>query len=124
MRILDIFYEPLDSGIGFVRLKGRLDIPGVQEIDLRFTTFTATRRKPVIVDLSEVTMITSMGLAMLITNAKSLRTLGLPMILLSPIPQTEKVIKMSALDEILPIEHDFDTAVQKIKELSVSKESR
>jgi stage II sporulation protein AA (anti-sigma F factor antagonist) len=119
MATLEMTCDSLDEGIGYVRLIGRLDIPGVQEIDLKFTTCTSTRRKPVIVDLSDVTLITSMGLGMIITNARSLRVQNVPMVLLRPVPQVEKVIKMSGLDEILFIEHDFETAIKKIKEASV-----
>ena len=119
MAVLEMTYESIDPGIGYIRLNGRLDIPGVQEVDLKFTAHTSTRRKPVIVDLSGVSMITSMGLAMLISNAKVLHGQSIPMILLRPIPQVEKVIRMSALDEILCIEQDLDAAIKKIKEPSV-----
>jgi anti-sigma B factor antagonist len=112
---LELNYEKLESNIGLVRLAGRLDVPGVQEIDLKFTVHTSTQRLPVIVDLEKVTLIASMGLAMLITNAKSLKTHGIPFILLNPQPQVEKVIVLSGLEGFLPIERDLSSALQRIK---------
>lgn len=116
MDSLELQYEKIDSNIGLVHLSGRLDVPGVQEIDLKFTIYTATQRLPVIVDLEKVTLITSMGLAMLITNAKSLKQHGIPFILLNPQPQVEKVIKLSGLENFLPIEKDLPSALQRIKD--------
>lgn len=115
MEMLKIDYEPIEPDIGCVRLSGPLDITGVQSVSLKFTTLTTTPRKPVIVDLSGVTLITSMGLGMLITSAKSLLLHRQPTILLSPQPNVEKVIRMSGLGELLPIEHDLDSALKRIK---------
>ncbi len=117
---LDLQYETIESSIGLVRLSGRLDVPGVQEIDLKFTVYTSTQRLPVIVDLEKVTMITSMGLAMLVTSAKSLKPHGIPFILLNPQPQVEKVIQLSGLENLLPIEKDLSSAIQRIKNLPPS----
>ena len=113
--MLTIDYESIEPNIGCVRLAGALDISGVQEVGLKFTSLTCAPRKPVIIDLNDVTMITSMGLGMLITNAKSLLLHQLPTILLNPQPNVEKVILMSGLDEILPIEHDMNSALKRIK---------
>ena len=113
--MLKIDYEPIEPNIGCVRLAGALDISGVQEVGLKFTSLTCTPRKPVIIDLNDVTMITSMGLGMLITNAKSLLLHQAPTVLLNPQPNVEKVILMSGLDDILPIEHDMDSALRRIK---------
>ena len=93
----------------------RLDIAGVQDIELKFTVYTSGRRKPVIVDLSEVSLITSMGLGMLITNAKTLQAQGIPFIILSPQPNVEKVLLMSGLQDLLPIEKDLASALDRIQ---------
>ena len=65
MNSLELRYEKIDSNIGLVHLSGRLDISGVQDIDLQFTIYTSTQRLPVIVNLENVTLITSIGLGML-----------------------------------------------------------
>jgi anti-sigma B factor antagonist len=113
MNTLLCTFEEIQSGIGCVCLSGRLDVSGVSEIELKFTVYTSTRRKPVIVDLSQVTLITSMGLGMLLTNARTLRSHGIRMILLKPQPHVEKVISMAAIGDFLPIEHEFSNALER-----------
>src|SRR5438093_7979245 len=114
MQSLEMRYEDLEPNIAKVNLFGRLDIAGVQDIELKFTVYTSGRRKPVIVDLSEVSLITSMGLGMLITNAKTLQAQGIPFIILSPQPNVEKVLLMSGLQDLLPIEKDLRSALDRI----------
>lgn len=114
MTSLELKHEWIGTNIGCVYLSGRLDIAGVQEVQLKFTAFTATQRKPVIVDLSAVTLITSIGIGMLITNAKTLKTHDVPMILLNPQPNVAKVLELAGLNEILPIEQDLEAALQRI----------
>jgi anti-anti-sigma factor len=113
MNTLQCTFEEIHSGIGCVCLSGRLDVPGVNEVQLKFTVYTSTRRKPVIVDLSQVTLITSIGLGMLLTNARTLRAHGTCMVLLKPQPNVEKVISMAAVGEYLPIEHELSTALER-----------
>lgn len=113
MNNLQCMFEEINPRIGRVYLSGRLDVPGVNEVQLKFTVYTATRRKPVIVDLSQVTLITSMGLGMLLTNARCLRSQGISMVLLKPQPNVEKVISMAAVSELLPIEHELSIALER-----------
>src|SRR5687767_15426811 len=105
---IGIEHEVLPSGVCCVHLTGILDIPGVNEINLKFTVYTATYRKPVIVNMEQVTMITSTGVGMLIAASNALRVYKIPMVLFKPQPAVEKVIRMSGLAAILPIEHDLD----------------
>jgi anti-sigma B factor antagonist len=114
MTSLELKHEWIAPDIGCVYLSGRLDIPGVQEVQLKFTVCTATQRKPVIVDLSDVTLITSIGLGMLISGAHALKTHGVPMILLNPPPNVTKVLEMACVEELLPIERDLDAALRRI----------
>jgi anti-sigma B factor antagonist len=106
--------EMLTSGIACVHLAGRLDISGVNEVSLKFTAYTVTQRKPVIIDLTEVTFITSMGIGMLISAAKGLRPHKAFLILLNPQTSVEQVIKLAGIDQILPIDHDLDSAIRRI----------
>jgi anti-anti-sigma factor len=115
MTSLELKHEWIAPDVGCVYLSGRLDIPGVQEVQLKFTVFTATQRKPVIVDLSDVTLITSIGLGMLITGANALKTHGVPMILLNPQPNVAEVLELACVNEILPIEQDLEAALRRIQ---------
>lgn len=107
--------EEIESDVGCVYLRGRLDILCSQEIGLKFALLVATQRKNFIIDLSEVELITSDGLGMLISVANDLKTHGKSMILLKPNPYVEKVVRMACLDPLLPIEYDMAEALRKIK---------
>ncbi|MGA8706702.1 MAG: STAS domain-containing protein, partial [Steroidobacteraceae bacterium] len=74
----------LDSDILGINLAGRMDLNGTREIDLKFTALTATRRARILVDLSNVTFIASIGIRTLISNAKAQKLRGGSMVLFKP----------------------------------------
>ena len=59
-----------------VAVRGRLDAAGVGEADLKLTSQTVTRHKPAIIELTEVGLIASLGIGMLVAIAKSMRLHG------------------------------------------------
>lgn len=108
-------YSDVEPGIVGVALTGRLDVRSVPQIQDEFQRITLFGKKPVIVDLSGVELINSVGLAMLIENANAMRISGMPMVLLNPQMRVERVIRMAYLDELLPIVYDLNDALRKIK---------
>ena len=92
-------------------LRGRLDTTGVGEIELKFTSHTVPRGKPLLLDMSEVTFLSSLGLRMLLTVAKALDRHGAKTVLLSPQPAVREVLKLSGFDQLIPIHNDNETAL-------------
>lgn len=111
---LQMRHEEIDSGVACIYLRGRLDIEGIEGIESKFAVFVA-QRKSLIVDLSEVELITSDGLSMLISSANNLKIHGKSMILLKPNQYVEKVLRLACLDPFLPIEYDMAEALRKVK---------
>ncbi len=109
-RIMQMQTEESEDGITIITLIGKLDIAGTQEIDVRFTALTATRKGLVIVDLSQVSFLASIGIRTLVSSAKALARHGGKAVLLKPQPAVENVLKTSGIDAILPIFHDLETA--------------
>jgi anti-sigma B factor antagonist len=107
----------LESGILGIRLSGRMDSAGAQEIDMRFTALTATRKAPVLVDLSGVTFLASIGIRTLVTNAKAQKRRGGTFVLYRPSGPAEEVLKSAGIDTIIPIAYDMEGA-RKALELS------
>ena len=99
------------EGVHCVFLKGRLDIEGTQSVDMKFTLLTATRRVPVMVDLSEVDFISSIGIRLLTTNAKTLRSFGSRMVLVQPQPSVLKILRTAGIDQIIPIAENPQDAI-------------
>jgi len=99
----------MEKGITKVSLSGRLDIEGALKIDDEFKKI-AEEKKNVVVDLSEVTFIASLGIRTLIIGAKATAKNGGKMVLLNPQPHVEKVLRTTHVDTVMPIIHDL-TAV-------------
>ena len=100
----------LDNGIKQVSLTGRLDMKGTVEIEGQFTIHTATQRAPVLVDLSDVEFLASIGMRMLVANAKALRGRGGQMVLYKPQPLIAEALRTSGIDELITVYDDYDTA--------------
>jgi anti-sigma B factor antagonist len=109
---MELAVHDLDSGILGINLSGRMDIQGTQQIDLKFTALTSTRRTQILVDLSGVTFIASVGIRTLITNAKAQKLRGGSMVLYKPSEQVEQVLRATGIDAIIPVAHDIAAALK------------
>lgn len=107
---MELHSRELESGIVSISLVGRMDSLGAQEIDMRFTALSATRKVPVLVDLSQVTFMASIGIRTLVTNAKAQKRRGGVMVLYQPSAAVEEVLKSTGIDSIIPIAHDMEAA--------------
>lgn len=105
----------LDNGIKQIKLTGRLDIPGTNEIENSFTAHAASKKQVVLVDMAEVEFITSYGMRILVSNAKSLARRGGKMVLYRPAPTVKEVLVMAGIGEIISIYDDFDAACADLK---------
>ena len=95
----------LQNGITRVSLSGRFDVQGALEVDSEFTEIVKEKRK-VVVDLSQVTFIASLGIRTLVTGAKATANNGGKMVLLNPQPNVEQVLRTTHVDTMMPIIHD------------------
>ena len=102
----------LKDGITKVTLSGRLDIEGALKIDSEFNKI-AEGNKNVLVDLSAVTFLASLGIRTLITGAKAASNNGGKMVLLNPQPNVERVLRTSRVDTVIPIVDDL-TAIDTV----------
>jgi anti-anti-sigma factor len=82
-----------------------LDIEGALKIDSEFKKIAEEHRN-VVVDLSEVTFIASLGIRALIIGAKTTASNGGKMVLLNPRPNVEQVLRTSHVDTVMPIVQD------------------
>jgi anti-anti-sigma factor len=113
---MDLQAESLPNGVEKLSLAGRLDTAGVQEIDLRFTALAASRKALVLVDLSGVSFLASIGVRMLVVAAKALGQRGGRMALLNPQPGIGEVLRIARIDSIVPTFYDLASAVRMLKD--------
>jgi anti-anti-sigma factor len=93
----------LDNQLTHIALSGRLDVAGLHAVDMKFHGYTAARRRPTLVDVSGLELITSLGMGLFISCARSLQRFGARMVLLNPQPQVEEALKAVGVDQGIPI---------------------
>ena len=103
-------YNELDNGIRLIKLSGKLDNYGVNSIDVEFIRNCMGDNVRVLVDLSGVNYISSIGIPMLINSAKSVASRGGKMVLLNPIPEVENVLEITGMPAIIPIYSHLESA--------------
>ena len=98
-----------DGAFTHLALAGRLDVAGEQAVGASFATH-AGAGKSLIVDLSQVSFLASLGIRMLFQGAKTLFADGVKMVILSPQPLVEEILQTAGLTELMPITHDEQEA--------------
>lgn len=83
---MELSVERLQNGIKKISLKGRMDILGIEQIDLRLATETASEKASVVLDLTQVDFLASVGIGVLVRSAKALRLRGGEAVILSTVP--------------------------------------
>jgi anti-anti-sigma factor len=109
MELIEI--EQTDN-LTVVALRGRLDTSGVDQVEMRFNAMLAARGKNAVVDFSEVDFLSSMGVRMLLTMARTLGRKNARLALAAPQPLVRESLEHAALDDIIPIAPDLDRAKQ------------
>jgi anti-anti-sigma factor len=116
---MDLSYTDVD-GVRTVKLKGRMDLQGAAEIDLPFTALTSTERSYIVIDLSEVDFMASMGLATLVRSGKAVRLRKGNMVLFNPTPSVRQVLASTRVDEVLRVYSDLEVACTAARTPAVS----
>jgi anti-anti-sigma factor len=107
---MPIVIHDIDGDITKVVLSGRIDLAGALEIDMPMSVVSGTRRA-VIVDLSAVEFMASLGLRSIVVSAKTIMNKRGKMVLLAPQQAVEEVITISGIDDLIPIYRDEADAI-------------
>ena len=107
---MDLQYRELDNNIRFIKLNGRLDIVGTGEIETRFAAYCGGEKARVVVDLSEVEFLASIGIRLLTLTAKSMASRGGRMVMLNPIPEVRDVLDITGIPAIIPVYSEYESA--------------
>ena len=110
---MEMSVEELPGGATLAVLRGRLDVAGASAIELKFSA-TAGARKALIVDLSGVGFIASMGMRLLLLVGKTMAARGGKMALLAPLPDVASVLHTAGIDTVIPICATRDAAVASV----------
>lgn len=105
----------LDGGVTCIRLAGRLDSPGVDRIETKFTAAVVSQAHHAVVDLSRVDFLASMGIRMFIASARGLHLKGAKMVLFGAPALVNSVLEHVALDQIIPIAATEQQALERLQ---------
>jgi anti-anti-sigma factor len=108
--VMAITVQDLADGVTHVTISGRIDIAGAAEIDMPMSVVGGSRRS-VIIDLSGVVFIASLGLRSIVLSGKSILSKKGKVALFAPQPAVEEVITTSGIDELISIYHDMEAAI-------------
>lgn len=100
---MPIEYEDLDN-LRRIVISGRLDIVGTDEIAVKFAGLACADNRRVLVDLTGVSFLASIGIRSFISNAKALQQRGGKMVLF--VGDNESIMKTmhtTGIDMLIPM---------------------
>ncbi len=106
-----IDFEEINEQLRIIRLAGRLDIQGVNAVDAKFAFLAASQKQGIVVDLSGLDFIASIGVRSLVSNAKAQRQRGGRLVLFAG--NNDPVIKVlttTGIDKLIPMYTEFADA--------------
>ena len=107
---MEIKLEELDDDIIHVSLSGRMDIMGTSAIDLKFSAVTNGDHQKVLVDMSEVSFIASIGMRTLLSSAKSATQKGNKIVLANCQPLVQEALETAGIDTLIPMFESIEAA--------------
>lgn len=111
---MNITEEMLQGEVTKINLSGRMDIEGVSQIEIKFTGMCAAPRMAVVVDMSGVPYMSSIGIRALLMNSKAVSGRGGKFVLLSPAPNVKDVLVSSSIDTLITICSNLTEALTKV----------
>ncbi|MEN2986817.1 STAS domain-containing protein [Tistrella sp. BH-R2-4] len=105
--------QKLDDGLTLIELSGRLDVAGSAAVELPVSSACGGARN-VIVDMSGVEFLASIGIRLLLSGAKLVKRRGGLLVLVAPHEQVAQTIEMSGLAGVLPMADDMAQAHEMI----------
>lgn len=102
--------QQLANNIKQVKIIGRLDIQGTSSLETALTTQAAGKKEKVIIDLSELDFLASIGMRLLLITAKGQSKRGGKVVLLNPKPLVKETLVTAGINLLIPIYNDLGLA--------------
>lgn len=107
---MQLEYTEQENQIRVIKLTGKLDIMGANEIDIRFAAYCSGEKVHVLVDLTNVDYLASIGIRLLTSNAKSLASRGGKLVLFNPTDDVRSVLDTTGILGIIPTFDQIEAA--------------
>jgi anti-anti-sigma factor len=112
---MDMTVADAADGVTQVTFDGRFDIAGSQAVDARFQELAQTA-ETLIVDLSRVTFIASLGVRTLMVGAKTIIRRGADMAVCGADDNVSRVLRSTGFNEVAGLYDDLSAAAAALKE--------
>jgi anti-sigma B factor antagonist len=99
-----IDFDDADSNLRIIHLRGRLDIQGTDAIGTRFAILASSEGRRIVVDLSALEFLASIGIRSLVTNAKAQQQrAGRLVLFVGDNAAVAKVLTTTGIDTVIPM---------------------
>jgi anti-anti-sigma factor len=102
----------MDQDVQIIKLSGELDSTTVQTIRSQIQQALETPAKLHAVDASNLTMVDSSGIGMLVFMFKQVHATGIPFALTALSGQPAEMIRFLKIDHHVPVHDDLDQAIK------------
>jgi len=105
---MSISHTDVGQDLRRIAISGRLDMPGTDSIAAQLVELTAAPKKGVVIDLSALKFLASIGIRALITSAKAVQQRGGKMVLVvGNNASVSMSLEATGVNELIPV---FDNA--------------
>ena len=97
------FQDIGETNLRRIALSDRLDVSGAQAVETKFAALAASAQRRVVVDLTAVSFLASMGIRLLIVNAKAQQNRGGRLVLhVGDNTAVAKVLETAGISSLIP----------------------
>ena len=101
---MSISHDDVGSDLRRIVISGRLDMPGTDAIGGKLVELASAPKKGVVVDLTGLRFLASIGISALITSAKAVKQRGGRMVLIvNPGSSVAMSLEATGVDELIPV---------------------
>jgi len=101
---MSISYDDVGEDLRRITISGRLDMPGTDSVASQLVELTAAPKKGVVVDLSAIKFLASVGIGALIASAKAVQKRGGKMVLVVDDGSTVMMsLEATGVDQLIPV---------------------
>lgn len=102
--LMSIRYDDVGEDLRRIVISGRLDMPGTDSVASQLAELAAAPKKGVVVDLSAVRLLASIGIGALISSAKAVQKRGGRMVLVVDAGSTVMMsLEATGVDQLIPV---------------------
>ena len=110
---MELLIEQLGPSVTKAVPVGRWDVVGAAAIDLQLSALAGSGRS-LIIDLTRVSFLSSMGLRSIVISAKAVALRNAKLVLMSPDENVALVLTSTGIETLAPICHGLDAALAAI----------